>query len=486
MKNKLFLAIAFCVALFTSCKKAIETEAISVITTATFFKTPDDVAGTLRGMYFQLRVPAASDLYFMGEGRSDILGGAQAGTLGFDRYYNNTLNTTNPGPNWMSFYTVINTANLVIKYAPEIEFPSESIKNNYLAQAHTMRAFVYFVLARTWGDVPLRKEPTERYDPSNIQLPKSSVQDVFALIKDDIRTAIALYGDNSIPATRSFWSKPAANALKGEIFLWTGKLMSGGRTDLDTALVALNEAKASDVQLLPNYADIFSYTNKSNKEVLMSVRFQLLDQAPSNYYTNMYMINATGFPTAVQNFIGVQGGNGSVMQIRTPIRNLFTTDDQRRNGTFYEVYDAQNNLYSAITTKGRGIVDGGARFFYTDVILYRLADVLLMIAEVKNALDQDPSVEINQVRQRAYGSGFASHTYTNGTKAQNDVAILNERLLELSTEGKRWWDLLRFKQAFNLVPSLQGKEAQTHLLLFPIGETIRSLEPLVTENPGWE
>lgn len=486
IKNKFTLTIVFIIVLATSCKKGIETEAVSIITTANFFKTQDDVAGALRGMYFQLRVPAASDLYFMGEGRSDILSGAQAGTLGFDKYYNNTLNITNPGPNWMSLYTVINTANLIIKYTPNITFTSESVKNNALAQAYAMRSFVYFALVRTWGGVPLRTEPTERYDPATVQLPRSSVEEVFKLIKDDLDKAISLFPDNTIDATRSYWNKPAANALKGDVYLWTGKLMNGGATDYTTALTALESARSGDVQLLSSYADIFSYTNKANKEVLMSVRFQLLDQAPSNYFTNMYVINTTGFPAAVQSFIGVQGGSGSVMQIREPIRAQFTAQDQRRDATFYEVYDADNKFYSAITTKGRGVVDGGTRYFYTDVILYRFADVLLMIAEAKNALGQNPSTEMNLVRQRAYGSNFPEYTFVNGTKEVNDAAILKERLLELSTEGKRWWDLLRFKQAFNMVPSLKGKESQTYLLLFPIGQTIRSLEPMVTENPGWE
>lgn len=486
LKNKFFFIVISGIIAATGCKKGIETSPVSIITSASFFKTQDDVAGALRGMYFQLRIPAASDIYFLGEGRSDILSGAQAGTLGFDRYYNNTLNVTNPGPNWMSLYTVINSANLIIKYTPNISFASDAVKNNYLAQAYTMRAFVYYVLVRSWGGVPIRTEPTERYNPATIQVARSSAEEVFTLIKEDINKAISLYPDNNIDATRSFWNKPSANALKGDIYLWTGKLTTGGTADLSTALSALNDAKGGDVQLLTNYSDIFSYNNKNNKEVLMSVRFQLLDQAPNNYYTNMYIINLTGLPAAVQAVVGAQGGNGSVMQIREPIRSQFTTDDQRRAGTFYEVYDANNKFYSAITTKGRGIVDGGARFFFTDVILYRLADVLLMIAEAKNALGQDPSTEINQVRQRAYGANFAAHTFVNGSVAANDAAILKERLLELSTEGKRWWDLLRFKQAFNMVPSLAGKEAQNYLLLFPIGQTIRSLEPLVTENPGWE
>ncbi|WP_223712018.1 RagB/SusD family nutrient uptake outer membrane protein [Niabella beijingensis] len=484
--KKILFLIMGCILLFNSCRKGIETEPVSIITTATFFKTQDDVLGVLRGMYFQLRIPASGDLYFMGEGRSDILTSAAAGTLTFDRYYNNTLNVTNPGPNWMSLYTVVNTANLLLKYTPDITFSSDAAKNNVLAQAYTMRAFIYFSLVRTWGGVPIRTEPTEKYDPQTIQVARSGEDEVFQLIKDDLEKALALYPDNTIDATRSYWNKAAANALKGEVYLWTGKLRSGGAADFNTALTALTDAKSSDVQLLPNYGDIFSYTNKTNKEVLMAVRFQLLDQAPNNYFTNMYLINFSNLPAAAQTVIGAQGGNGSVMQIREPVRNLFTSDDQRRNATFYELYDNSNKFISALTMKGRGVVDGGTRYFLTDVILYRLADVLLLIAEAKNALGQDPSAEINQVRQRAYGADAATHLFVNGSKEANDAAILKERLLEFCTEGKRWWDLIRFNQVFNMVPSLQGKEGDKYLLLFPVGQTIRSLEPLVTENPGWE
>ncbi|MBO9595166.1 MAG: RagB/SusD family nutrient uptake outer membrane protein [Niabella sp.] len=485
-KMKFLITIITGFILATGCKKGIETSPVSIITPGTFFKTQDDVAGALRGMYYQLRIPASSDLYFMGEGRSDVLRGAAAGTLGFDRYYNNTLNVTNPGPNWMSLYTVINTANLILKYAPDISFASESVKKSSLAQAYTMRAFVYFSLVRTWGGVPIRTEPTEKYDPATIQVARSGAEDVLKLIKQDLDQALSLYPDNAFGSNRSYWNKPAANALKGEVYLWTGKRMNGGQADFTTALTALTDAKGADLQLLPNYADIFSYTNKNNAEILMSVRFQLLDQAPNNYYTNMYIINLSGLPAPIQAVVGVQGGSGSVMQIRDEVRSQFGSDDQRRAATFYEVYDKDNKYYAAITMKGRGVVDGGARSFFTDVILYRLADVLLMIAEAKNALGQDPAAEINSVRQRAYGANYPAHIFVNGSKESNDAAILKERLLELCTEGKRWWDLVRFDQAFKMVPSLKGKEADQYLLLFPIGQTIRSLEPLVTENPGWE
>jgi hypothetical protein len=108
-----------------------------------------------------------------------------------------------------------------------------------------------------------------------------------------------------------------------------------------------------------------------------------------------------------------------------------------------------------------------------------------MKAEAKNALNQDPSTEINLVRQRAYGTAYSAHIFVNGTKDVNDAAILKERLLELAFEGKRWYDLVRFGKAFELVPSLQAKAGQTNLLLSPINNATLALEPKVTQNPGY-
>ena len=108
-----------------------------------------------------------------------------------------------------------------------------------------------------------------------------------------------------------------------------------------------------------------------------------------------------------------------------------------------------------------------------------------MKAEAKNALGQDPSTEMNLVRKRAYGDNYEGNKFVNGSKDQNDQAILEERLLELMFEGKRWWDLIRFNKAFELVPTLAGKSDQTHLEYFPISDQVLSLEPLVTQTSGY-
>ncbi|MDP2336058.1 MAG: RagB/SusD family nutrient uptake outer membrane protein, partial [Bacteroidota bacterium] len=122
---------------------------------------------------------------------------------------------------------------------------------------------------------------------------------------------------------------------------------------------------------------------------------------------------------------------------------------------------------------------------YDDYVIYRYGDILLMKAEAKNALGQDPSADINKVRQRAYGTNYPQFVFVNGTKAQNDDLILKERLLETAFEGHYWWDLLRFGKAFELVPSLQSQVGKDYLLLFPIVQSTLSIEPKVKQNPGY-
>ncbi len=415
----------------SSCKKNIETTPISVITSSSFFKTPDDVAGALRGMYVDFRTTAANDMFWLGEGRSEVLTGAVAGAQGFDKFWNNTLSASAPNADnqvnfWKNLYAPINSANLMLKYVPDITFPSADTKNSALAQAYTMRAFCYFVLVRAWGGVPIRTEPLEAYDASTINKPRSSVAEVFALIKSDLTKALSLYPNITYEAGRNTWSKASADALKADVYLWTAKMLNGGQADLTTALAAVNEAQTSDVGLLPVYSDIFSYTNKGNKEDLMVVRFQL-NEGLQNYWQTMYISNLTNVSAATLAVVGAQGvGNTGVntAQVSKLVRDQFTTDDQRRNGTFFEIYDNANKYITSIVTKGSGMVNAGTRNFFTDVVIYRYADLLLMKAEIKNALSQDPTTEMNLVRQRAYGTNFAAHIFVSGSPA---VGALHRR-----------------------------------------------------------
>ena len=169
------------------------------------------------------------------------------------------------------------------------------------------------------------------------------------------------------------------------------------------------------------------------------------------------------------------------------LREQYAPGDSRKDVTFLEIYkniEGQRTYYGTMAMKGRGTVVSGVRYFVDDIILYRYADVLLMKAEAKNGLKQDPTDEMKEIRERAYGEDYGNHEFVNGSPEENDVAILQERLLEFAFECKRWWDLVRFDKAFELVPSLVGRD-DPDLLYFPIPNTVLSLEPLVEPNPGW-
>ena len=491
MKNN-FIALVF-ITLLSSCDKELDLKPESQITAGSFWKAQEDVTGARSGMYVRFRNFTNVNQYYLGEARSEIMG---SGLLNADfriPYFENRLHKiTAPGPDWGDIYTVIHDINLILKYTPGISFTSESNKNTILAEAYTMRAYLYYVLVRTWGGTPLMLEPTESFDPSTIYKPRATEDEMFSQITGDLAKALELFPTNTFPTRRSAWSKPAANALKGDVYLWIAKRRNGGESALNTALAALQEVQKSDVSLMPNFADIFNQANKGNKEILFAVRYQDLE-AVNNYAADMYIRDADlppGVDAATLQKMGVGGGMPWWAPSAT-MRKQFTADDLRKDNSFLEIYSKTPQqttpvYFTSIVTKFKGYVDANGRRFLDDIIIYRYADVLLMIAEAKNALGMDPATEINLVRQRAYGSNFEKYRFVSSNKAANDDAILKERLFELAFEGKRWWDLIRFNKAFDLVPSLADRKGQNNLLLFPLSETILGRNSKLVQNPGYE
>ena len=95
-----------------------------------------------------------------------------------------------------------------------------------------------------------------------------------------------------------------------------------------------------------------------------------------------------------------------------------------------------------------------------DIVLYRYADVLLMLAEAKVRNGQSGQAELDAVRAR---SGMPSRTATLAN-------ILEERRLELVWDGWRRQDLIRFGRfthSYDLRRALE-KEDTGYTTIFPI------------------
>ncbi|HYC84594.1 MAG TPA: RagB/SusD family nutrient uptake outer membrane protein, partial [Chryseosolibacter sp.] len=124
--------------------------------------------------------------------------------------------------------------------------------------------------------------------------------------------------------------------------------------------------------------------------------------------------------------------------------------------------------------------------------ILRLGDIMLLKAEALNKLGRTPEARdvLNDVRERA-GLGNTPAT----TTAEMELAILNERRLELAQEAQRWDDLRRHNMAVDVMNNLveiniitdQPKDyvmtADKQLLPIPQSERNRNLQ--LTQNNGY-
>jgi starch-binding outer membrane protein, SusD/RagB family len=85
---------------------------------------------------------------------------------------------------WNTLYEGVKRANVVINLVPSIGM-DEALRNRYVAEAKFLRALFYFDLVRAWGKVPI----VTTVVPA-LGLKRSAVEDVYALIEEDLFAAI--------------------------------------------------------------------------------------------------------------------------------------------------------------------------------------------------------------------------------------------------------------------------------------------------------
>lgn len=491
---KKYIILFITIAILGSCELDMQPE--SQLTYNGFWETEEAVKAAHSGIYASYRNYAYT-LWQMGELRSDIWGGNTIESpSGIDLIENNISTSIVHFGNWANFYGLLHYINDFIQSAPDVDFQNEEEKNHMLGQVYGIRAQIYYTMVKAWGDVPISTEPLLEVDLEKLKKPRSAKEEVMELIKSDITQSLEYFGnDNSLWQGKNvYWSRGATLALKGDVHLWSGKVLGGGNADFNEAKSALSQV--SGFSLVP-WENLWGQANEYNNEFIFAFDYQE-DQSGNFYY--FFTGRAVDFAelyddvgNSMADFV-VNGASRFGPSDKTLIA-LDDTNDVRRN-TFIRLYnDGENhipyqsdddNYKGALLYKFLGIVgDDGTRKNFNNVPLYRYADVLLMLAEAKNHLDEDPSEEINAVRARAYGDNFAGNEITSGTKAENTQAILNERMKEFVGEGKRWWDLVRAGNGivFDEVATLNANEA--HKIYYSISQSMLANDSELTQTEGY-
>lgn len=367
--------------------------------------------------------------------------------------YNNRITAFNVDVEgiWNSHYDLINRANqLIANLSGNPNFGQDYI-DLVVGQARFLRSLAHFNLARMFGAIPYRTDPSLGISPDEINAPRISQEQVYDLVLQDLTAAeqeLEGTGRGSGPFQAS---EATVKAMMARVYLYTD--------DFPNAAAKANEVINLTYDLVggENYGTLYQEST-GTPEVIFAVDF-VNDQAR----------NELGNYT--------QPSGRFEVALRKQAFDLFAANDARKQAS---------------------VAQSGNVFFlnkYTDVnnqsdnlIVLRLAEMYLIRAEALNEIGYQADGQafelLNTIRTRAGLDALDAGDLPNQSAFQ--LAIEEERRRELIGEGHRWFDLIRNGRALQVLNS-KGTISNENQLLFPIpqSEIDTNRHPEMVQNSGY-
>ncbi len=490
MRKAIFIILPAVLTLMLSgCKKFLDRDPLSQPSEATFWKTPADAQTALNAVYSTL--PDSRDFWRDCHSDNSVMTNAW-GEGGMGYICQGSQSATDAYIAEEYSYDKIRVALYFIDRLKTMTFDAanSSLKVQYDAEARYILAMRYLRMVKLFGDIPLIKEAPVNLDSAAIH--RSPAQEVLDYVLQNINIAI-----NNLPARTSgtddgHITKAAALMLKADYYLYVASMKKFHKGQDDPALWK-NAADAVQAvidegvySLESDYSYIFTRdANNNNKEVILAYQYV------QNEITNMVPVLASPSGT------GITGeGWASFCPTRDLVDSYLCTDgntiqqsslydknkpwenrDKRLKMTFmlpgvavlrpdgtYTPYDPYpgHNKPERMNSEGGGLTGYMYLKFndptwkdpvndYINFPIYRYAETLLMLAEALN--EYDPSnakivTAVNAVRTRA---GLPSVNSLLGNQSAMRNAIREERRHEFVCEHKRYFDILRWKIAENVL-----------------------------------
>lgn len=396
---------------------------------------------------------------------------------------------------WSDFYAVIARANFLLD---NIGNATGKVDPAYLkqviAEARFVRAYSYFYLIGFFGDVPLITGSISLGEATMPRTPKTQIVDWILHEMDEAAPDLPLnYSGHSGRATNV-----AAYFLKAYTAL----------CDNRWGIAAQAAKKAMDLgyyELEPNYAKLFAYDGEKSKERIFSMQYtrgvdthialrQLgsrLVAGVSNEVPTQAMVDSyeciDGLPIDQSSLydpqkpylnrdprlamtIAVPGSVYLGFQFEThpdslKVWNYNVNPAVRVNNT-----DATNTYATFTSYLWRKWTDskdlGFTQDCEGDVILMRYADLLLIYAEAKielNEIDNSVYTALNAVRNRAGMPAVPPAS----TQAYLRTVLRRERKVELAMEGRRLFDIRRWRIADKVMNGPRYGNSKTAFLVSP-------------------
>jgi len=399
---------------------------------------------------------------------------------------------------WGDHFNMIQLANEIIHDADSVKPKDEGSLRN-LGEACFFRAYSYFELVKAYGETYLPLENFYYTLPNQQIVPNATTGQIWALIDSDLNVASAnlplTWGTSTGNANLGRLTSGAANTLWAQTYLWRGNwakviglcntVINSGQYHLDPSFVDI-------------WKDGLNGAGKCGPESIWElVNYVGPNQSP-------WIGTQWGTSQNVR-----QGGASVDWNLgwgwNVPTQNLvnaWDSTDPRRNETIlfsgrYDGGPATGGYGNTLPAYNPGVVldqpywnkkvysdpqmrqftgqigsSGGADWI--DHRILRYADVILMLAEASNETGDGATAEkmLEMIRARARGSAdpaivLPHIAYQNQTQMR--TAIKNERRWEFAMEGYRFYDLVRWGDAVNVLGSLGYT---TKNALYPIPQPI--------------
>lgn len=365
---------------------------------------------------------------------------------------------------WTCAYSGVKRCNDLIQYTGWTKAAgnlSDEDEPAYLEQARLLRVFYYNWLWKFWGNIV--------YYETNLEDPYIGTQytadEVYAKMIADLEGAIAL---GALPMKQSdekagYLTKAFAYMLYAEIVMY-----QKDESRYSTALDYMKEIIIStEYDLVPDYGTLFTLDGEWGDETIFDITYKADGQVRS--YDNVLAAGGTILPQLIGPYNMTEGSDDhkagwGFAPVRKETFDMYEAGDARRDATCYAPAGSYETRYedtgyflekyqgsAADYATGDGAPD---MRFGNNYRIYRYAETLLNAAEL--ALSSDPSsakIWLNLVHNRSGLTDTVEATLAN---------IRKERALEFVGEGKRYWDLIRWGIASEvLVPDSYGYRTNT-------------------------
>lgn len=420
---------------------------------------------------------------------------------------------------WISIYDGVARANDVIKAVGKIPELTDADKKDYTAQARFLRSIFHFEAKRMWNKVPYITETTTNYDNKADIWPMIEADCKFAY--DNLAETQPLVGKVNKWAAGAMLAKilmyekkfTEAKAVY-DVIIPQGVTSNNKKWDLQPEYW-----KNFDIAFENSAEAVFSMQTAVTGTVTAAAEtsYELAYPyggvwgccgfyQPSQNLVNAFKVDASGLPFLDDSYNNVNLKNDEGITSNDPFTNDVTTPIDprldwavgRRGIQYYDYgphpgrnwirdqayagpFSPKKHVTKSTDNNGVATNINNVRQTAKNYNIIRFADVLLMAAEAEIEVGslEKARTYINRVRTRAANpSGFVANTnppgFVNGTAPANyqvqqyttpfadqataRKAVRFERRLELAMEGHRFFDLVRWGIADQVLNGYQAVE----------------------------